>query len=343
MGENNKIRIALDAMGGNFAPANEIEGAILAYKEKPDILDITLVGDGKLIEQHLRKYGFSNSFNILNAEDIVTMEDSPSDSYKNKPKSSMRIGLELQSKGESDAFVSTGNTGAVLANSTLSLGKIEGISRPTIGSPLPSLKGGFSMLFDVGASVDCKSRHLLEFAVMGSVYMNYIGNIPNPRVGLLNIGEEENKGNEVTIKAYDILKNSKINFIGNVEGDDILCGKVDVTVCDGYTGNIILKFAESVIEILKYKFKEYASRNVKNKIWMGLFRNTLKKILKEFDYQNYGGVPLLGVNGVAIIGHGKSTSVAIKNMIFRAVEMVKKNVNEKIKTEINSYLNNNNK
>ncbi len=338
---NNKIRIALDAMGGNFAPLNEIEGAVLAYKEKSEILDITLVGEGKLIEQHLKKIGFINNFNIIDAEDIVTMEDSPSDSYKNKPKSSMRIGLELQSNGKSDAFVSAGNTGAVLANSTLSLGKIEGISRPTIGTPMPSLKGGYSMLFDVGASVDCKSRHLFEFAVMGSVYMNYVLNIPNPRVGLLNIGEEENKGNEVTVKAYEILKNSKINFIGNVEGDDILCGKVDVAVCDGYTGNIVLKFAESVIEILKYKFKEYASRNLKNKIWIGMFRNTLRKILKEFDYQNYGGVPLLGVNGVAIIGHGKSTSFAIKNMIFRAVDMVKKNVNNKIKTEINSYLNNN--
>lgn len=342
MSDNNKkIRIALDVMGGNFAPLNEIEGAVQAYGEMKDFIDITLVGDGKLIEKHLKKYDFQNSFNIINAEDIVTMEDSPSDSYKSKPKSSMRIGLELQSQGESDAFVSTGNTGAVLANSTLSLGKIEGISRPTIGSPMPSLKGGFSMIFDVGASVDCKSRHLFEFAVMGSVYMNYICNIQNPRVGILNIGEEENKGNEVTIKAYEILKNSKINFVGNIEGDDLLCGKVDVAVCDGYTGNIVLKFAESVIEIIKFKFKDYASRNLKNKIWIGMFKNTLKKILSEFDYQNYGGVPLLGVNGVAIIGHGKSSAVAIKNMIFRAVDMVKKNVNNKIKTEINSYLNNN--
>ena len=317
-------------MGGDFAPKSEVLGTILAAKEKIDSLELVLVGKEKIIQDILDSTGEKyNNISIANAEEIITMDDSASDSFKSKPNSSISIALDLHKEKKVDGVISAGNTGAFTANSILKLGRIPGVGRPTIGSLLPTDYGKV-MVFDVGAFVDCRPNHLYEFGVMGSIYMDYLFRIDKPRVALLSIGEERNKGNEVSIEAYKLLENSNLNFIGNIEGKDILRGKAEVIVCDGFTGNVLLKFAESFLDVLKYKFKVYAEKGFLKKLWVGMIQNTLRNILKQMDYQEYGGVPLLGVNGVCIIGHGKSTPLAIKNMIFKAEETVTKEVNQAI-------------
>jgi phosphate acyltransferase len=323
-------------MGSDFAPKNEILGAVFAAQEKPDTLEVTLVGKEDVIRKFLKEnnYNPANLF-VVNAEEVITMHDSPSETYKTKPKSSISVALDLHKDNKVDAVISAGNTGAFTANSILKMGRIPGIGRPTIGSLLPTDFGKLIIL-DVGAFVDCRPNHLYEFAVMGSIYMNYMFKIDKPRVGILNVGEEKTKGNELSIEVYKLLENSKLNFIGNVEGGDILKGKADVIVCDGFVGNILLKFAESFVDVLKHKFKVYAGEGFMNKIQVGMTSGTLKKILKQFDYQEYGGVPLLGLNGVCIIGHGKSTPLAIKNMIFKAEEIIRLKINAAISRYLSS-------
>lgn len=332
-----KIKIVVDAMGGDFAPLNDISGALIAAEQKQDKLDIILVGKEEIIRNELLKHKVNlKNIEVVNANEAVTMEDSPTDSLKTKPDSSLSVGINLMKTGKADAFVSAGNTGAVMTASILKLGRIEGVGRPTIGSLFPTDLGK-TMVFDVGASVDCKAIHLLEFAMMGSIYMKHIYNIANPKIGLLSVGEEKSKGDSLTIEANELLRKSNLNFIGNVEGRDVLRGKADIIVCDGFVGNVILKFAESVLDVIKGKFKTYASKGFFQKLWVVMMYGTLKNVvLKDFDYQEYGGVPLLGINGVTIIGHGKSSPIAIKNMIYKAEEMVSKKVNEKIKYEVNS-------
>ena len=334
IGTNDKIRIAVDAMGGDFAPKNEILGSMLALKERGDKLEITLVGNENMIRDFLKKQGYEdNKLKVVHAEEVINMHDVPSETYKTKPNSSLSVALGLQKENKSDALISTGNTGAVLANSLLKLGRISGVGRPTIGSLFPT-GSGETMVLDVGASVDCKPTHLLEFAIMGSVYLNHVFNIEKPKVGLLSVGEEKSKGSELSLKTYHLLERSNLNFIGNVEGGDILRGKADVVICDGFVGNIILKYTESVLDLLKSKFKQYAGKGFFKKIWIGMMNKTLRVVMKDFDYEDYGGVPLLGINGVSIIGHGKSTPLAIKNIIFSGEEVVRKKVNDKIKTAL---------
>jgi fatty acid/phospholipid synthesis protein PlsX len=282
---DNVVRVAVDAMGGDYAPESQVKGTILAAKEKSGYLELTLVGKEEIIRDLLRKNGGEiSNIKIENADEVITMHDSPSESFRTKPNSSLSVSLELQKQGLSDAAISAGNTGAILANSTLKLGRIQGVGRPTIGSIFPT-DFGKTMVFDVGASVDCRASHLLEFAVMGSVFMNYMHNVDKPKVGLLSVGEEKSKGNDVTIEAYKLLEKSHLNFIGNVEGRDVLRGKADLVICDGFTGNIILKFAESVPDILKSRFRQHAEKSFLKKIWVGLMSKTLKLILKDFDYQ----------------------------------------------------------
>ena len=330
-----KIKIVVDAMGGDEAPLNDVSGAIIAAELKPDTLEIILVGKEKLIKDELLKHKVNlSNISIVNADEVITMEDSPTESLKSKPDSSINVGVNLVKDKKADAFVSAGNTGAVMTASILRLGRIEGVGRPTIGSLFPT-DFGKTMVFDVGASVDCKAKHLLEFAVMGNIYMKSIYNVSSPKIGLLSVGEEKSKGDTLTLEAYELLEKSDMNFIGNVEGRDVLRGKADVIVCDGFVGNVILKFAESVLDVIKGKFRAYAEKGFFKKIWIGMMYGTLKNVvLKDFDYQEYGGVPLLGVNGVTIIGHGKSSPIAIKNMILKAEEMVSKRVNEKIKEQL---------
>ena len=319
-------------MGGDFAPKNEVLGTILAAREREKSLELVLVGKEQQIKEILNSSDTTfNNISVVNAKEVITMDDSASDSFKSKPNSSISVALDLHKEKKVDAVISAGNTGAFTANSILKLNRIPGVGRPTIGTMLPTDYGKV-MIFDVGAFVDCRANHLYEFAVMGSIFMSYLFNIEKPKVGLLNIGEEKSKGNEVSLEAYKLLENSNLNFIGNVEGKDILKGKAEIIVCDGFIGNIIIKFAESFLDVLKKKFKTYAEKSLFRKVWVGMIQNTLKNILKSMDYQEYGGVPLLGVNGVCIIGHGKSTPLAIKNMIFKAEEMVKKDVNKAIQS-----------
>lgn len=331
--ENSRIRIAVDAMGGDFAPEYPVLGAVEAAKENPDI-DVFLVGPEGRIKNVLDKNPASlPNLKIVNADEYVTMEDVPAEVFKSKPGSSLNVALRMQREKQADALVSAGNTGAVLTHSTLRLGRISGIGRATIGAQLPTMKGS-TMVFDVGATVDCKPNHLVEYAVMGSIFVSSIYRIEKPTVGLLSIGEEKVKGNALSLEAYELLEKAPINFVGNIEGGDILRGKVDVVICDGYVGNILLKLAESVLDLLKFKFREYAELGFFKKIWIGMMYGTMKKILKKFDYQEQGGTPLLGVNGVSIIGHGKSTPYAIKKMIFRAEEIVKFGINKQIESKL---------
>ncbi len=324
------IRISLDAMGGDFAPRNEIEGAVEALRAVKNRFEVVFIGPKGDLEQALSEHKTEDlNYSVVNATQVIGMKDPPVSALREKKDSTIAVGLNLQKEKKVDAFVSAGNTGAVVSASTLVLGRLQRVSRPTIGAFLPS-EHGVTLLLDAGAVTDCKPHFLHEFAIMGSIYAQLMFNRDKPKIGLLNIGEEEGKGDELTKAAYKLLENSSLNFIGNIEGRDILKGNADVVVCDGFTGNVILKFAESVIGLLKNKFKSYADRGLRQKIWMGMMRKTLRNILKEFDYQEYGGVPLLGVKGITIIGHGGSTPKAIKNMILKADEMIRHNINERI-------------
>jgi glycerol-3-phosphate acyltransferase PlsX len=261
------------------------------------------------------------------------MADAPTAALRAKKESSIAKGLTLHKEGAVQGFVSAGNTGAVMSASTLILGRVTGVSRPTIGALIPTT-GTPALLLDAGANVDCKPRHLFEFGIMGSIYVSALLGVERPRVGLLNVGEEETKGNEAALQTFELLKASRLNFVGNIEGRDVLKGAADVIVCDGFTGNILLKFGESIPSFLKAKFLAFAAKRLLNKAITLVARGGLRSVLKELDYQEHGGVPLLGVNGVSIIGHGGSTAKAIMNMIYRAEEMIRHDVNGSIRKEL---------
>ena len=321
-------------MGGDFAPQNVVSGALDALREVGNRFEVLFVGTEAAIRRALPPGSANNlAYDIVNASQVIDMHDGATAALKQKKDSSIAVGVTLHKEGKAHAFVSAGHTGAVMSASTLILGRIEGVGRPTIGTFFPT-EAGFCLVFDAGANVDCKPQHLYEFAVMGSIYAREMLSLPNPSVGLLSIGEESTKGNDATKEAYELLSKSSLNFIGNIEGRDILKGKANVVVCDGFVGNVVLKFAESVLDYMKTKFKRHAEKSVLRKIWIGMMYGTLKSIMKDFDYQQYGGVPLLGINGVSIIGHGKSSPKAIKNMILKAEEMVLKNINQKIRESL---------
>lgn len=329
---NNKIskcRIVVDAMGGDYAPQNTVTGAIEAYNQSKDF-QLYLVGRKEEILSVIKtnQLSFNESY-IIDTPEVIDMEDSPTSALKSKPNSSIVRGSQLVKEGKAEAFVSAGNTGAVMSAATLIMGRIKGVGRPTIGAEMPNVNG-ICYLYDVGAGKDAKPSHLFEYAVMGTIYAREMGGISNPTVGILSMGEEESKGNEVSTIAFRLLKESKLNFIGNVEGRDILIKDVDVVVCDGFVGNIILKFGESVPRLLKHLLTQTANKSFIDKLKVGFAKGTLKKALKSLDYQEHGGVPLLGVNGICIIGHGSSTPKAIKNMVLKAYEMYKTDLVKKI-------------
>lgn len=313
-------------MGGDHAPNNEVLGALLALHQLGTQVDITLVGRTGAITPLLPAATYP--IRVVHAEDVVGMGDEPSSILKTRQQSSLYVGLALMRDGLADAFVSGGNTGAVMASATMMCGRIKGVSRPTIGSFFPTNSARPTLVVDVGANVESKPRYMVDYAIMGSVYYQLIMGVDRPTVGLLNVGEEEEKGTDATRETFAILKTkSDLNFVGNVEGRDILSGTVDVVVCDGFEGNIVLKFAESVLAFLKDRFRAFAERGPLQKLAMGTFRPILKAVLRDMDYQEYGGVPLLGINGVVIIGHGSSSPKAIANMIRLAVDVVRLDVN----------------
>ena len=334
-----QCRIAVDAMGGDFAPENAVLGAYQAYAEDRNF-QLLLVGKKDEILKVAANHNLSITEDmIVHTEEVIEMGDSPANSLKKKLDSSIVVGTKLVKDKKADGFVSAGNTGAMTMSSVLNIGRIAGVSRPTLTAPFPNEKDGFTFISDVGAFVDSKPKHLLEFALLSSIFLEEIHGIKNPKIGLLNVGEEASKGFQFTTDTGKLLSESRLNYVGNIEGKDIFKGKVDLVICDGFVGNILLKFAESIIPFLRSALRSYANKGFINKLRAGLVRTPLKESLKSTNYELQGGLPLLGVDGISIIGHGSSTPLAIKNMVLRAKEMHDKNLIDKLRTEIEQYSN----
>ena len=326
------MKIAVDAMGGDHGPAVVVEGAMAAAREFG--ASVVLVGDKAAIEREVSRLGgVANAPDIRHASQVVSMAESASHALRRKRDSSLRIAAELVRDGEAAAFISAGNTGAAMAISMFVIGVLPGVDRPAIAAVLPSLRG-FTVLLDVGANVGPKPWHLLQFAIMGHVYARDILGRKSPRVGLLSVGEEEGKGNDLTREAYEQLKASALNFVGNVEGREIYNGNCDVVVTDGFTGNVALKISESLAETMGAMIKEELMRDARSRIGAALAQPAIERFRKRVDYTEMGGAPLLGINGGAIICHGASPAKAIKNAIRVASEWAHAGLNEHIKAAL---------
>jgi glycerol-3-phosphate acyltransferase PlsX len=327
------MKIAVDAMGGDNAPHAIVAGAVQAAKEYG--VGIILVGIEQLVREELKKYPQAKTLpiEVRNATEVVDMLDSPATVFRRKKDSSIRVANELVKSGEAVAVISAGHTGAAMATSLFVLRPVEGVERPAIATFMPTVKGT-SIILDVGANVDCKPNHLLQFAIMGEVYAKYLLKIPNPRVGLLSIGEEETKGNELTKEAFKLLTETSLNFIGNVEGRDVMSGNADVIVCDGFIGNVVLKVSESVAEAIGVFIRENIGTSLTRKLGYLLMRPAFRSLKRRIDYAEYGGAPRVGINGISIIGHGRSSDLAVKNAIRVAAELARSEVNKHIHEDI---------
>ena len=311
------MNIGLDMMGGDYAPLEAVKGVAQYIQEYSSSATLTMVGDQSSLEPLIAQHNIpSNRVRIIHSEQVIGMHEHPTKALKEKQQSSIAIGFHLLATGKTDAFISAGNTGAMLVGALFSIKALEGVLRPTISTVIPKENGGTGLLLDVGLNADCKPEQLNQFAVMGSVYAQQILDIQNPRVGLVNVGEEEGKGNLLAQATYPLLKENKhINFIGNIEGRDVLIDKADVMVCEGFTGNIILKLAESLYEVAH--------------------RQQIKsEYLDRFNFENYGGTPVLGVAKPVIIGHGISGARAFKNMIVVAQKMIESKVLDRMREEL---------
>lgn len=314
------MKIGIDIMGGDFAPASTIGGAILARKELSPDIQLCLFGDEKIIASSLSKAGANPAdYIICHASEVIGMGEHPTKAFSLKPNSSIAVGFEMLKNKKIDAFASVGNTGAMLVGSIYSVGTIPGVTRPCISTLIPKENGGIGIILDAGTNPDCKADTLYQFGILGSLYAQYVYNIKNPKVGLLNIGEEEEKGSLLTLAAFKLMKNTTdFNFIGNVESRDFFKEKVDVIVCDGFTGNIVLKQTEAMYRIIvKQGFKN--------------------DFIDRFNYENYGGTPILGINSSVIVGHGISNEKAIKNMILHTRDVHEAKLYEKIQTAMSNY------
>lgn len=321
------MKIALDSMGGDFAPEATVYGALDALKVD-NSLELYLVGNDDLIKNFLPT-PLPNHIHFIPTTQVVTMHDKGSRVLKEKPDSSLVKGVELLKDGIVDAFVSAGHTGAVLSSAILTLGRIEGAKRPALGAYIPTDKGG-KILCDVGANPDAKPQHLMQFAIMASLYLDHVEKIKNPKIGLINIGTEPGKGSELYRHAYDLLKQEFPSFIGNVESRNILTSEADVLICDGFVGNTLIKFAEGWISLFSEMVKNKIDEKLTYKFGAKMLAPVLKSISGQYDYEEHGGSPLLGVNGVCIIAHGSSNAKAIKN----SISLAKKCVDEKLITDI---------
>lgn len=310
------MKIGIDMMGGDFAPLEAIKG-IYDFLQEQSTTQVVLIGDEEKIKSLLNDYPLpEGSFTVIHAPQIIDMHEHPTKALKEKQQSSIAIGFGLLARGKTDAFISAGNTGAMLVGALYSIKTIEGVLRPTISTVVPKENGATGLLLDVGLNSDCKPEHLNQFAIMGTVYAKHILGIDNPRVGLMNIGEEEGKGNLLAQAAYPLLKeNTHISFVGNMEGRDMFIDKADVIVCDGFTGNVVLKMAESIYEIMQRKGLQH-------------------EYFDRFNFENVGGTAVLGVSKPVIIGHGISKCKAFKNMLLLAQKMIATDVMQKLKTEL---------
>ena len=315
------MRIGIDTMGGDFIPQNPLQGVALALPALPAEVEIVLVGEPELLKREAPRYGITlnGQVHVLPASQVIGMEENPARAVVQKSDSTINVGIQAIKEGQIDAFISAGNTGAVVAASVLKLGNLPGVSRPTLGAFYPYGDNHYSLICDVGANVDCKPEHLVQFALLGTVYMRAVMGIPNPRVALLNIGEEPSKGNLLAQQAYALLQeNPYIHFVGNAEGRVLPKGFADVYVTDGFVGNILLKFGESLYELLREKVPP-------------------NPVLERLNYENIGGLPFLGTRGNIIIGHGISSPKAFRNMIFRALAIAKANLSERIAEAFQAY------
>ncbi|MBP5994977.1 MAG: phosphate acyltransferase PlsX [Crocinitomicaceae bacterium] len=312
------MRIGLDISGGDFAPKATIDGALLAREVLSNDVTIVLLGDEEIIRSEFANRGKDlNGFEVVHAPEVITYHDHPTRAIPKKPNSSIAVGFDLLAKTDLDVFASTGNTGAMLVGAMYKLNTVPGIIRPCITSTLPCLDGSQAILLDVGSNADCKADVLYQFAVLGALYSQHVHGVENPRVALLNIGEEDSKGNLLTIAAYKLLSESdELNFTGNIEGRDLFTGVADVIVCDGFTGNIVLKEAEGIYTLMR-------KRGIRDEYF------------DRFNYENYGGTPILGVKGNAVIGHGISNDIAIKNMLLHSYEVAASGLATKINDAFN--------
>ena len=312
------MRIGLDISGGDFAPKATIDGALLAREVLSNDVTIVLLGDEEIIRSEFANRGkVLDGFEVVHAPEVITYHDHPTRAIPKKPNSSIAIGFDLLAKANLDVFASTGNTGAMLVGAMYKLNTVPGIIRPCITSTLPAMDGSQAILLDVGSNADCKADVLYQFAVLGALYSQHVHGVENPRVALLNIGEEDSKGNLLTIAAYKLLSESdELNFTGNIEGRDLFTGVADVIVCDGFTGNIVLKEAEGIYTLMR-------KRGIRDEYF------------DRFNYENYGGTPILGVKGNAVIGHGISNDIAIKNMLLHSYEVAASGLATKINDAFN--------
>ncbi len=322
------VRIAVDAMGGDHAPENIIEGAVKALRDMPGEREILFVGDSGAIKTELSKYDTSGlPIRIVHTTQVVEMDEPPAAAIMKKPDSSIVRAMGLLRTGDADGFFSAGSTGAVTAGAWLKLKPLEGIERPALATTLPNLVGT-GVLLDAGANSDCRPRHLVQFAVMGNVFARDVLGIENPRVGLMNIGEESTKGNDLTREVFTLLETKNLNFIGNVEGRNVFDGTVDVIICDGFVGNVIIKVSESLAYALDRTFRDEIMKSPIRRFGAYLVKPAFRRLRKKVDYAEYGGAPLLGVNGVCVVGHGRSSPGAVANAIAVAAKFIRRNVNE---------------
>jgi len=329
------LTIAVDAMGGDHAPKAEVEGAIAAARDLG--VKVILVGQQELVRKELAQYSDHRQLpiEIVDARERITMEDHAARAVRAKRDSSMRVAARLVRDGAAQGFVSAGNTGAAMATAKMVQGVVPGVDRPALAMPLPTIEKGCPVVVvDVGANVDCTPDMLAQFAVMGEIYSRIVLGRPKPRVGVLSIGEEAHKGNDITRSTSQLLKGLNLNFIGNVEGRDIYSGNVDVIVCDGFIGNVVLKVSEGLADMVKHLLRESLEATITGKIGYVISKTAFGAFKKRMDYSEYGGAPLLGVRGVCIICHGRSNANAIKNAIRVAKEFCEANINQRIEVEL---------
>ncbi|MFQ5510563.1 MAG: phosphate acyltransferase PlsX [Candidatus Krumholzibacteriia bacterium] len=335
------MRIAVDAMGGDRGPEVIAKGAIEAARLDRKNLRIVLVGDRKRVESVLNKTrSRPANIDVVHASEIIGMSEPPANAIRKKKDSSIAVAMRMHKSGEADALVSAGNTGAVVAGSLVTLGRLHGVSRPAITTFYPTTTRRWTVVLDIGANTVCTPKNLLQFGIMGSVFSEYQFGIESPRVGLLNIGEEASKGTDVVRDAYQLLQRGDLNFVGNVEGKDVFANTVDVVVCDGFVGNIVLKFSESVSSFISHVFREELKKRRLSVLAALLLKRAFSAFRSRLDYAEYGGAPLLGINGVVIIGHGSSSVKAIKNAILMAQRYVTYEINDHIEERFRGLVNN---
>ncbi|HBG4971295.1 TPA: phosphate acyltransferase PlsX [Clostridioides difficile] len=330
------MKIVIDGMGGDNAPKSNVEGAVNAIKEYQ--VDLIITGDKDLLEKEFSNYEFDrNKLEIVHTTEIIENEDKPVKAIRSKKGSSMVVALNLVKEGKADAIISAGNTGALLAGGLFVVGRIKGIDRPCLCSAIPNVKRGMTLIADCGANADCKPKNLVEFAAMSNIYSRKVLGLENPKVALANVGLEEGKGNDLVKRSYEEIKKLDLNFIGNVEAREVINAYTDIIICDGFTGNILLKSAEGVALSVMSLIKETFMASTKSKIGALLIKDDLRKLKSFIDYSEYGGAPLLGLNGGVIKAHGSSDAKAIKNAINQGIKFSKGKVVEDINQFISKY------